>query len=248
MNLVENEILAANEPSSGQLEQLRTALNRYCLSLTESPWDAEDLAQDTWVKALSLFTRHGHRNPEALLLRIAKNTWIDQARRKNVLARILKEERAWAALPENSLTEIEIEMALHALLKHLPPLQRTVFLLRNVFEYSIAETARLLKTTEGAVKAALHRARKSLDSARAELESGTLPPPSEPYLKDYLRSIASAYRAGDIPAIVELAMRDIADPAAAIGILQTRLLGRQLASPSRARFRGSRSDMLRMAA
>lgn len=136
-----------------------------------------------------------------------------------------------AATPENGL--LEIEVAFHALTRHLPPLQRTVFLLRNVFEYSIAETARLLQTTEGAVKAALHRARKSLGSVRADLAGEALLHPSEEHLKDYLRSLASAYRLGDIPAIVELAMRDIAEPAAAIGILQTKIMGQnRIAAPS----------------
>ncbi|QJD86973.1 RNA polymerase sigma factor [Cohnella herbarum] len=221
MTLADNEILAALEPGNGTFEQLRTTLNRYCLSLTECPWDAEDLAQDTWVKALSSLKYFNHHNPEALLLRIAKNAWIDRTRRQSVLVRILKSEQIAASLPDNGFLEIEI--ALHALMEHLSPLQRTVFLLREVFDFSIAETAAKLQTTEGAVKAALHRARKSLDAIRGDMEAGTIPLPSEEHERTFLRALASAYRTGDVPTLVELAMQVYAEPVMAIGVLQTPL-------------------------
>lgn len=45
-----------------RMELLQSSLIRYCLSLTESRWDAEDLAQDTWVKALAAFNSLSHTN------------------------------------------------------------------------------------------------------------------------------------------------------------------------------------------
>jgi RNA polymerase sigma-70 factor (ECF subfamily) len=60
---------------------LHNVLHRYCLSLTGSSWDADDLAQDAWVRTIEALKRFGHANPEALLLRVAKNSWIDQSRR-----------------------------------------------------------------------------------------------------------------------------------------------------------------------
>lgn len=208
------------EPIGEGLEQLQAALSRYCLSLTECSWDAEDLVQDTWLKALGTLTGIGHVNPEAYLLRIAKNTWIDQSRRKSILARILKQEWPIASLPENPT--FEIEAAFQTLLKHLSPLQRTVFLLREVFEYSNAEAATMLRTTEGAVKAALHRARHSLNSVKEEIRNDALPIPDEDGSKAFLKAIASAYLSGDIATLVELAQRDEVEPAVAIAILQNR--------------------------
>lgn len=204
------------------IEQLQSAVHRYCLSLTKSTWDAEDLAQDTWLKGLRIINGIKHNNPEALLLRIAKNTWIDQSRRKNLWTRIVKQEKLKESSPNLSL--LGIEEALQALIKHLSPLQRTVFLLRDVFGYSIGETAEMLGTTAGAIKAALHRARESLEAVKNDLESGSLRLPEEEGLKAFLRAFAIAYQMGDIARLVELAQMDIVEAAAAASMVQHRLL------------------------
>ncbi|WP_373229366.1 RNA polymerase sigma factor [Cohnella sp.] len=206
------------------MEQLHNSLIRYCLSLTESHWDAEDLAQDTWVKAMRTFKSLGHSNPEAFMLRIAKNTWIDQARRKTVLDRIVKSEQP--KILANQLvsdTTFEIEAAFQALIKHLSPLQRAVFLLRDVFGFSNLEAANMLHTTEGAVKAVLHRARHSLILVRADIEKeADHPIPANEDLKAFLRSLTSAYQIGDVASLIALVQRDEVEPAVAIGIVQNK--------------------------
>lgn len=204
------------------IEQLQSVVQRYCLSLTRSTWDAEDLAQDTWLKGLRTIHGAQHNYPEALLLRIAKNIWIDQSRRKNIWTRIIKQENPKEFSSNQGI--LVIEEALQALIKHLSPLQRTVFLLRDVFGYSIGETAELLETTAGAIKAALHRARESLECVKKELESGSLCLPEEESMKAYLRAFAIAYQMEDIARIVELAQMDIVEAAAAVSMVQNRLL------------------------
>src|SRR5947208_10653019 len=65
-------------------EPLRPDLYRYCRHLTRSPWDAEDLAQDTLARAfvtLAQMTEEA-KNPRAWLFRVASNLWIDQQRRR----------------------------------------------------------------------------------------------------------------------------------------------------------------------
>lgn len=203
------------------LEQLQTALHRYCRSVTTSNWDAEDLAQDTWLKAFGRVKVLEHPNPEALLLRIAKNTWIDQSRRKTVFNRILKQERPPVVWPENSLFEIEV--VLHVLVKHLSPLQRTVFILRDVCHYANAEVAEMLATTEGAVKAALHRARRALDAVRDDLKKGGFPLPEEEGMRAYLLAFAVAYQEGDMATLVELSLRGEIDPVKRVGTNPRRL-------------------------
>lgn len=206
------------------VELLHISLIRYCLSLTQSRWDAEDLAQDTWLKAAGVLNSLNHANPEAYLLRIAKNTWIDQARRKTLGDRIMKSEQSKLS-DDLSVCEppFEIEAAFQALMKLLSPLQRAVFLLRDVFEYSNLETANMLHTTEGAVKAALHRARQSLILVRAEMEKeAALSQPLEEDMKAFLRSLSSAYELGDIATLVALIQQDVVEPAVAIGIVQNR--------------------------
>lgn len=95
------------------LQELGRTLQRYCLSLTRSRCDADDLAQETWAKALGYRKFTISPNPEALLLRIAKNTWIDASRRRGSLIRAMERSgvstdpaSAAAALEELTGTEL----------------------------------------------------------------------------------------------------------------------------------------------
>ena len=245
------ELSTGHEPDENHTMSLQMALKRYCLALTQSPWEAEDLAQDTWVKALGYLktsehtklksemndtngnkpthqmndtsqlnnnTDHtirtnfssitNHPNPEALLLRIARNTWIDITRRKATLSRLLEMDQ-----PKNEEAagygSFEIEAAFQALQKHLSPLQQAVFLLRDVFEYSGIEAAEMLDTTEGAVKAALHRARQALPAVRQELLQADGPSlPQDTELQMALNHLASAYEQGKITELIALVLAD----------------------------------------
>ena len=71
------------------LVPLRPALYGYCRRLTGTVWDAEDLVQDTLVRAFGQWgvTRPVIRNPRAYLLRTATNVWIDLQRRRGTAAR-----------------------------------------------------------------------------------------------------------------------------------------------------------------
>jgi len=205
---------------SRRVEHLQRMLKRYCLSLTESPWDADDLAQDTWLRAINALGSLGHPNMEAYLLRIARNAWIDQTRRNTKLTQILKAEQPKIDRPDNG--NLEIESIFHALIEKLPPLQRAVFILRDVLGYSIAETAAKLETTHGAVKAALHRARQSLPTIKDDIEQGLLPQPSDEELKIFLRILAAAYRMGDVTTLIQLVQQHALEPAMAIGWLHNK--------------------------
>src|SRR5689334_23289380 len=68
-------------------EPLRGDLYRYCRHITRSPWDAEDLAQDSLARAfvtLAQMSAAPH-NPRAWLFRIASNLWIDEMRGRREL-------------------------------------------------------------------------------------------------------------------------------------------------------------------
>ncbi|MFF2885477.1 RNA polymerase sigma factor [Paenibacillus sp. NPDC057967] len=158
------------ERQDADWESLQTSLYRYCLVLTGSEWDAADLSQTTWNKAIRRLQEQGHDNPEAFLLRTAKNSWIDDCRRKaafkELLGGMVHTYRQDVPMPKSQNSDL----AMQALFRHLSPIQRTVFVLREALGYSIAETAGWLDTTEGAVKAALYRARQSLGAVREEIE------------------------------------------------------------------------------
>ncbi|WP_098747338.1 RNA polymerase sigma factor [Paenibacillus sp. EZ-K15] len=234
-------------PADLSLEELNATLHRYCLSLTNSSWDSDDLVQDTWIKALEHMKQRSHVNPEALLLRIAKNTWIDRVRRDQTYRRIL-DEKLEHVLPReeasNEDSKLNIELAFQWLLGHLSPLQRTVLLLREVYEYSVSETAMKLKTTEGAVKAALHRAHKVLQSLDPEEEELVLAMPEEEGMTLNLRALAEAYQSGDVEAVVRLIQWNSSE-ASAIGCMVPMQV--QTPNASYMMYGGYSSD-LRMAA
>src|SRR5215510_13001177 len=60
-------------------EPLRPDLHRYCRALTGSVWDAEDLVQDTLLRAFAKLGDISLRidNPKVYLFRIASNLWVD---------------------------------------------------------------------------------------------------------------------------------------------------------------------------
>ncbi len=140
-----------------QFEPLRTDLYRYCRHLTRSPWDAEDLAQDTLARAFVTLGRMQEPppNPRAWLFRVASNLWIDQLRRTREVA-------TRASEPATSSEPRDAREAAGTLLSQLAPQERAAVVLKDVFEFSLDEIAEALATSEGAVKAALHRGRGKL--------------------------------------------------------------------------------------
>lgn len=237
--------------SGKTLEELQTAVYRYCLSLTRSSWDAEDLAQDTWLKAIGTLGERGHANPEALLIRIAKTTWIDQSRRKQALKRILHNVTADSAATGKEPFPLELEETFRAVLKVLSPLQRSVWMLREIWDYSAKETAELLQTSEGAVKSALHRARELLREVRTELEEGRSSPASDREAAGQLAAMAAAYRAGNVAALLRLLRGEALAEAAALPDVHSRTLhGSGRPQPQRAVVRSAAPSglLLRMAA
>lgn len=217
--------------------KLQESLKRYCLSLTENHWDAEDLAQEAWTKALSVWKFNDHANPQALLLRIARNAWIDHARKYKLYMRYMDLQRKEPQLePDSDLLQLEI--IFQALMKHLTPLQRAVFLLKDVYDLSIMETAHCLQTTQGAVKAALHRARQSVEGVKRELEENTLSLPHEVDNKWLLRNLAIAYELGDMARVLELAVEEGMEPMVAVSIANNEKMRVTSAAAKRGNIQG----------
>lgn len=151
----------------------RPVLWRYCLKLTGSPWDAEDLAQETILKAFALVPFYYQELiPKAYLFRMATNTWIDQCRRARLPLDSF-EEKMETISDQNAPDPIEVRSSIEHLITVLPPRQRVVVLLTDVFDFTAREVADIISATEGAVKAILHRARKTLiRSNKEDVNSG----------------------------------------------------------------------------
>jgi len=218
---------------NGRAEEMERELIRYCLAVTGSAGEAEDLAQEAWLKGIESGALGGHPNPKALLMRLARQKWIDRVRRERIHARLvarLAREVAEASADPNrdggDGSPDDLETMLAAVVRRLLPLQRTVFLLRDVLGYSAADTARLLRTTEGAVKSALFRARQSLRLVRDDLRPADRPAgdgdgTNVPGFRELVRALAYALRRADAHVIAALAQTDAADNAV------LRLLARQ---------------------
>jgi RNA polymerase sigma-70 factor (ECF subfamily) len=175
----------------GTYEPLRTELYRYCRYLTRSPWDAEDLAQDTLARAFVTIAQGSEPdNPRAWLFRVASNLWIDQMRKRRDLP----------GEPPDVLVAAEPRAPREAagtLLVKLSPQERAAVVLKDVFELSLEETADALGTTVGGIKAALHRGRgKLVDDAPPV--AATVPAPG------VLDAFVTAFNAGDLDRLTAL--------------------------------------------
>jgi len=176
-------------------EPLRPDLYRYCRHLTRSSWDAEDLAQDALARAFVTLAQMGGSppNPRAWLFRVASNLWIDRLRlrrREEPLAADVRD--AGEAGDRRSARE-----AAGTLLGQLSPQERAAVVLKDVFDFTLAEAADALSTTVGAIKAALHRARGKL-AAHPPVDEPSAPAPA------ILDAFCDAFNAGDIDRLTAL--------------------------------------------
>lgn len=175
-------------------EPLRPELYRYCRSLTQTPWDAEDLVAETLMRAFvtlgTLFV--DLPQPRAWVFRVASNTWVDRARRARF-------ETPTEMLPEESASDAdprESRDAARELLVRLAPQERAAVVLKEAFEFSLEEIAEILATTPGAVKAALHRGRAKLAPPQTNLAKA--PPPA------VLDAFCEAFNARDLERMTAL--------------------------------------------
>ncbi|MEH6989535.1 RNA polymerase sigma factor [Cytobacillus firmus] len=137
----------------------KTDLARYCYLLAGTKWDAEDLEQETLIKAYKYFTKlMEHPVPKAYLFKIASTVWVDFHRKKLIEI----DEYTDISYDENYDKPFLLEEAMETLISILPPQQASIYLLIDVFGFNPKEVSVLLESTEGGVKAALFRARRKL--------------------------------------------------------------------------------------
>lgn len=143
-------------------EPLRPELYRYCRYLTRSPWDADDLVQDTLARAfVTLACVHQElENPRAWLFRVASNVWLNRVRGARELT-VDAPLGPHATEPSEAEPRATREAA-GTLIGRLAPQERAAVVLKDVFDLSLEEIAGTLSTSVGAVKTALHRGRGKL--------------------------------------------------------------------------------------
>jgi len=210
------------------LERHRRELHVHCYRMIGSFDEAEDLVQETFLRAW-------HRRDQfqggpwfrAWLYRIATNACLDRIRRDRRRVPTLRSfaEVPWLQpYPDGLLDELAasedepeavvvaretIELAFLAALQLLPPRQRAALIVRDVLGWTAAETAALLDTSVAAANSALQRARATLAEELPERRLDWSPATPSDEERELLARFIDAHERGDAAAAVAIVSEDI---------------------------------------
>ncbi len=155
------------------VEATRADLFRLLLNFTRNHHDAEDLLQETYLKAFNNLSEfRGESSPMTWLYRIAFNKALDQ-RRQFKRAPFVKTDpetlphQAATDNPHATLEQRNLNSLVHEALTRLSPMERAAFVLRHYQGCSIADAAQVLDVAEGTVKSLHFRAIQKLRDAIA---------------------------------------------------------------------------------
>jgi len=227
---------SGHEPFATQTQPFRRELVAYCYRLVGSASEAEDLVQETYLRAWRAYAGfQGRSSLRSWLYTIATNVCLTslQARRKRVLPSGLTGaydgparppstaapgEVAWLEpVPDAWVTGADdpgavlvaresLRLALIASLQYLPARQRAVFILREVLSFSAPEAAEILGTTLAAIKSGLQRARAQLDALTLSQED--LLEPTDERAQELLRGYMAAFEQSDATLLLEVLRLD----------------------------------------
>jgi RNA polymerase sigma-70 factor (ECF subfamily) len=216
-----------------QTERFRRELLAHCYRLLGSADDAEDMVQETYLRAWRSYGGfEGRSSVRTWLYQIATNTCLTamQHRARRPLPSGLghpgdepstptRSEISWLQpIPDALVTPASgdpaavavsresLRLALIASLQYLPPRQRAVLILREVLAFPAADVARILGTTTAAVKSALQRARARLDEAAPAPDHVT--EPDDPAARALLDRYIAAFENSDADALQRLLRAD----------------------------------------
>jgi RNA polymerase sigma-70 factor (TIGR02960 family) len=212
--------------------RFRRELLAHCYRMVGSAQDAEDLVQETYLRAWRGYAGfEGRASVRTWLYRIATNVCLTARQSRRVLPSGLGgaydgPDRPpvpaapgevswleplpdrWVAADDDPAAAVvareSVRLALVASLQHLPARQRAILVLRDVLAFSAAETAQVLGTTTAAVKSGLQRARARL----AELgpDPQELLEPTDPRARALLAGYITAFERADA-ALLEQVLR-----------------------------------------
>ena len=203
------------------IETHRPGLRAHCERLLGSLEDGEDALQDALLRAWRGLSRfEGRSSLRNWLYRIATNASLDaRARRPQravpiedaLHARVHRRdepagcEDGYGAPAARAEQRETAELAIVAALRHLPPRQGSVLILREVLGFSAEEAAQALGTSVAAVNSALQRARKALDERpRQRSQEATMRSLGDQRLRELAHKLVDALEDGDVDVIVSL--------------------------------------------
>lgn len=156
---------------AGVVERHRGELHVHCYRMLGSYEEAEDLTQETFLRAWKRRETYAERaSLRAWLYRIATNACLDALEKRPKTPAPTGEITWLQPYPEAQLEAVDedvfaretIELAFMIAIQHLPPRPRAVLILRDVLGWRAKDAAELLETTEAGVNSALQRARAVL--------------------------------------------------------------------------------------
>jgi RNA polymerase sigma-70 factor (ECF subfamily) len=170
--------------------------------------DAEDAVQDAWIK-WSAADRSHVVDAKAYLARIVSNLAMERLRstrhqRETYVGPWLPEPILTSGDTADDITTAEsISIAMLVVLETLSPLERAVFVLKEVFDFSHAEIAEAVERSEAAVRQAAHRAREHVRARRPRFTS------DRSRQRDATERFLAAATGGDLNALLELLAPDV---------------------------------------
>jgi RNA polymerase sigma-70 factor (ECF subfamily) len=196
------------------VEPYRRALEVHCYRMLGSPHDAEDVVQETLLRAWRALDRFEPRAAlRTWLYRIATNACLDEIERRprrpepvEPFPNGLLDEAASPTYDPAARYALRegMELALLAAIQLLPGRQRAVLILRDVLGWTGPEVAELLESTVASVNSALQRARATIDSKLPERARVAAEDAERALLRRYL----DVWGARDFDGLVELLRED----------------------------------------
>jgi RNA polymerase sigma-70 factor (ECF subfamily) len=192
-----------------EFEKLRPLLFAIAYRILGSVTDAEDAVQETWLRYESSPTQP--TSPKAFLSAVVTRVSIDMLRS----ARARRETYVGQWFPEPLLTDPyedparsaeladSVSMAALLLLERLTPLERAVFVLREVFGFAFPEIAPAVGRSEAACRQLAARARRHMDAGRPRFEA------DRREREELATRFFDALRDGDIDGLRELLAADV---------------------------------------
>jgi RNA polymerase sigma-70 factor (ECF subfamily) len=192
-----------------QFEELRPLLFSIAYRILGSVSEAEDAVQETWLRYENSPTQV--KAPKAFLSAVVTRISLDVLKS----ARVQREEYGEPWFPEPLLTDPyqdpersaeladSVSMAALLLMERLSPLERAVFVLREVFGFDYAEVASAVGRSEAACRQLVVRARRHMAEARPRFEA------DKKAHEELADRFFDAFRLGDVDALQGLLAADV---------------------------------------
>ncbi|MER5753294.1 RNA polymerase sigma-70 factor [Streptomyces sp. NPDC002088] len=192
-----------------EFEELRPLLFSIAYRILGSVSEAEDAVQETWLRFASSATQPA--STKAFLSAVVTRVSIDVLRS----ARVRREDYVGPWFPEPLLTDPyedparsaeladSVSMAALLLLERLTPLERAVFVLREVFGFGFPEIASAVGRSDAACRQLAVRARRHMDAGRARFEA------DRKEREELAGRFFDAFREGDVDGLRELLAADV---------------------------------------